>query len=298
MRPGRRCAQLAMAGLVCMGPMAQAQVPAPQSLVVKDGQSATEIALDEVAPGTTIDQFLLALYQLNPQAFIAGDLNRLLAQARLVLPTAEQANRVPLAQAREELARIKGGAIQPASQPPESATPPSLSAPEPVSAASMPPALESAPAPAAPLPSPAAAPQSTLTWLWWLMAPAALLALALMRRKRPTAAAANSPPPDAEPQAQGRFQPVLPSEPPAPPSAPAPVAGAPKPALFDLDLHLGGAAPPLDLPKGGGLGKLPDLSLNLDLPSPTPRASTPGPLDLSGLSLDLGTDPPARKDAA
>jgi pilus assembly protein FimV len=293
MRSGRRCAQLALAGLMAwalgLGSSALAQAPAAATLVVKDGLSATEIALDEVPPGTTIDQFLLALYELNPQAFVAGDLNRLLAQAKLALPTAEQANRVPLAQARETLARIQGSAVIPANPATESALPAAASTSGPVSAASTVTPQNVEPAPGAPSPSPATPTDSGPNWLWGLLGLVALLALGLWMRKRQAAPTASSPAqdPDPEEHAQGRFQPVLPGEP--PPSAPAPVALAPKPALFNLDLTLDGQAPPLDLPQGAVRGKLPELSL--DLPSPAPRASTPGPLDLSGLSLDL--DSPA-----
>jgi len=107
MRPGglglhaSRSMAIGLLGLACALATAQAQdAPPPATLIVSPGLSATELALDQVPAGTTITQFLLALYKLNPAAFLDGDLNRLQVKVRLRLPSAEEANQVPLAQAR------------------------------------------------------------------------------------------------------------------------------------------------------------------------------------------------------
>ena len=317
---GRLDLRLALAwGLALATSGAAAQEPAPL-LHVPPGLSASELALDRVPPGTTIDQFLLALYRLNPAAFAGGDLNRLQAQARLRLPTAEEANLTPLAQAREELARLRTGAAL----PPAPAVPPSLpsaAVPGPAEGVQAAPApVPDAPvqAPAAadnrpPSPAPVAAPDPSTRSLsipLWAGAFAALAlgGLLLLRRGRPS-----SPRPtlaerpaqvDPEAQAQGRFQPVLPGRALRTPTA-APVAAAAvaKPALFDINLDLDSPPPagqvlPEPAPAPFAANRLPDLNLGspaTDPNRPKPaQGRTPGPLDLSGLSLDLGDEPPPK----
>ncbi len=309
-----RSMAIGLLSLACALGTAHAQdAPAPATLTVSPGLSASELALDQVPPGTTIAQFLLALYKLNPAAFLDGDLNRLQVKARLRLPTAEEANQVPLGQAREDIARLQAGlplaAESVASMASSPASPATSSAPAteaPAEAAPLPP--QTTPAlvpPQAMPPTPASPPELPLAWLG---AGAALLlglaALKVMKslglRRRPKPAA---PPPapnleDIEQQAQGRFQPALPQEKATTPPRAQP---APKPALFDLDLSLDGQAPALDsrLPKASPRtasplpGALPDLDLNLDLRT-APTARTPGPLDLSGVNLDLDTPRPAQ----
>jgi pilus assembly protein FimV len=72
---------------------------------VKPGQSALEFALEHAPAGVALEQFVLALIELNPQAFSQGD--RLLSGSRLQLPSAEQAGRVPADQARAELLALR-----------------------------------------------------------------------------------------------------------------------------------------------------------------------------------------------
>ena len=72
---------------------------------VKPGPSALEFALEHAPAGVTLEQFVLALIELNPQAFSQGD--RLLSGSRLQLPSAEQAGRVPADQARAELLALR-----------------------------------------------------------------------------------------------------------------------------------------------------------------------------------------------
>lgn len=279
--------------------------------VVQAGQSASEVAQDQVPSGTSIDQFLLAIYLRNPQAFAGGDIDRLLAQTRLSLPSADESNAVPADQAREQLARLRAG--QTLHSPPS----PPAAAPAPEPAAHAP---ERLPAPI-PAPSPGTAPPSAASaWLAWVALAVVLLGAwgGWNRRRRSVVQAASPPPIDQEARAQGRFQPVLPGSPEAAqpraraqthaqdaapagkdrPAGPATAQGA-RPALFDLDLSLDGQAPPLDLslpraspgaapPRAPQPPKTPDLTREA-----TPAARASGPLDLRGISLDL--DPPAPK---
>lgn len=281
MRLGRLCAQLALACLLAGGGAAAQTAPPHEFLVVRPGQSATEIALDQVPAGTTIDQFLLAIYQLNPQAFAAGDLNRLLSQVRLRLPTVEEANRVGLEPAREQLAQLKAGAASaapsPASSVPAATEPTPTAAAEPATAPAAHAASSAAVAPTAP---PEAAPAAMPAWLIGVMGALAALGLLAWRLRQPAKAGSVIAPVDEEARAQGRFRPVLPAPAGAWPSGrmvrrdDAPLAandrpegrapaGDSKPALFDLDLNLDGQAPPLDM---GG------LSLDLDS---TPAGARP-----------------------
>jgi len=304
---------------------AQTQPP----LVVAPGQSATEIAMDQVPAGTTMELFLLALYKLNTPAFVAGDINRLLAGASLRLPTAEEANAVPLAQARDQLGQLQQGQAAAPTAPAALDAASAGAAPTSAQAALAAPAASAA-APA--LPSPAAvgsapalavpdAPNPLMLALG-LAAALALLAWGWVRRRAAAPSAKQPQPrPSAAPeqQAQGRFQPVLPSDKPAsklePEPAPPPAHHKPaaKPALFDLDLNLDGPAPALDLPvaarqsKSSNPSTSPKLStppapldlgkLSLDLDSSPGPARKPGPLDLSGLSLDLETPKPRASPA-
>ncbi len=328
-RPARTWLWAAACAAALVTPAA-AQTQPP--LVVAPGQSATEIAMDQVPAGTTMELFLLALYKLNTPAFVAGDINRLLAGASLRLPTAEEANAVPLAQARDQLEQLRQGqAAAPAAPAAPAALDAASAGAAPTSANEALAAPEaSAAAPA--LPSPAAvgsapamaaadAPNPLMLTLG-LAAALALLAWAWVRRRAATPSAKQPQPrPSAAPEqhAQGRFQPVLPSDKAAakletetaPPQAHHKPAA--KPALFDLDLNLDGPAPALDLPvaarqsKSSNPSTSPKLStppapldlgkLSLDLESSPGPARTPGPLDLSGLSLDLEPPKPSATPA-
>ena len=142
-----RSMAIGLLSLACALGTAHAQeAPAPATLTVSSGLSASELALDQVPPGTTIAQFLLALYKLNPAAFLDGDLNRLQVKARMRLPTAEEANQVPLAQAREDIARLQAGLPLATDSAPGKGSAPASPATPPAT----PPVMSSAPAPEAP----------------------------------------------------------------------------------------------------------------------------------------------------
>ena len=67
--------------------------PAP-AVTVTAGQSAVDLAIDRAPAGVSVEQFLVALYRLNPQAFSEGRIDRLSAGATLQLPTAAQVSTI------------------------------------------------------------------------------------------------------------------------------------------------------------------------------------------------------------
>lgn len=62
----------------------------PSILVSKPGDTLYSLAKSVRPEGVSLDQMLLGLYQANPQAFTAGNLNRLKAGQALVLPSTAQ----------------------------------------------------------------------------------------------------------------------------------------------------------------------------------------------------------------
>ena len=69
------------------------------TVTVKRGDSAGKIAAAHKPANVSLDQMLIALLQANPDAFSAGNVNRLKAGAVLQLPTAEQAAQEPAGEA-------------------------------------------------------------------------------------------------------------------------------------------------------------------------------------------------------
>ena len=59
----------------------------PLALVSKPGDTLSSLAKAMAQEGVSLDQMLLGLYQANPQAFEAGNMNRLKAGQTLVLPS-------------------------------------------------------------------------------------------------------------------------------------------------------------------------------------------------------------------
>jgi pilus assembly protein FimV len=207
---------------------------------VKPGQSALEFALEHAPAGVTLEQFVLALIELNPQAFSQGD--RLLSGSRLQLPSAEQAGRVPADQARAELLALRANRADNAA------------------------ALVQAPTPSAEAARP-------IPEMVWVVCAAALMVLAvlLFRRTRyegrdrastggpkPQIPTTPTTPPEPQPS---RYRPALPlqsqpsvprhAKPAAAPDSPAPdspAQPAPRPAapsrpldFSGIDLDLGSA---------------------------------------------------------
>lgn len=96
-RPSRFSLSLALCGWLAIG---NAQ-GLPESVEVKSGDTASQLAIAHLPKGVTLDQMLVALLQANPKAFIDSNVNLLKAGALLQMPTAAQAQQMPPAQARQ-----------------------------------------------------------------------------------------------------------------------------------------------------------------------------------------------------
>jgi pilus assembly protein FimV len=77
--------------------------PSPKigQLTVKPGDTAGRIAAAVKPVNVSLDQMLVALLRANPQAFIHDNVNRIKAGAVMTLPTAEQAQATPAAEATQ-----------------------------------------------------------------------------------------------------------------------------------------------------------------------------------------------------
>ncbi|WP_096698769.1 FimV/HubP family polar landmark protein [Polaromonas sp. AER18D-145] len=91
-------------------PVAKAPAPQPapaerpasaegQKIVVKPGDTAGKIAAQAKPASVSLDQMLVALLRSNPDAFIGGNVNRLKSGAVLEVPTGDQAEYIPAAEA-------------------------------------------------------------------------------------------------------------------------------------------------------------------------------------------------------
>ena len=78
---------------------------ARRSMVVRKGQTARQIAAGIHAKGASVEQVMLALLSANPQAFMAGNINRLKAGAELTLEVLPDTQSVSTAEAAKEVAR-------------------------------------------------------------------------------------------------------------------------------------------------------------------------------------------------
>jgi pilus assembly protein FimV len=74
-----------------------------KQVTVVSGDTAGRIALASKPISVSLDQMLVALLQANPEAFIKGNVNRLRAGAVLEIPTAEQAEAIPSAEAHQTI---------------------------------------------------------------------------------------------------------------------------------------------------------------------------------------------------
>jgi pilus assembly protein FimV len=66
-------------------------LPRPDTVTVKRGDTAGNIAVAAKVPGVTLDQMLVAMVRSNPAAFIANNVNRIKAGAVLSLPSEAKA---------------------------------------------------------------------------------------------------------------------------------------------------------------------------------------------------------------
>ena len=95
-------------------PRAEAPAPAPRAAApaapaaaggdqyrVRPGDSLSRIAKNVQPPGVSLDQMLVALFRGNPDAFIANNMNRLKSGEVLNVPSADKAQQLTTADARE-----------------------------------------------------------------------------------------------------------------------------------------------------------------------------------------------------
>ncbi len=98
-------------------PAPKPAAPRPPPLTVEAGQTAIDLALERVPAGISVEQFLMAIYRLNPQAFSDGRIDRLVVGATLQLPTAAQAQSIGPQQARVQLQALRqAAAVAPIAQ--------------------------------------------------------------------------------------------------------------------------------------------------------------------------------------
>lgn len=98
-------------------PAPKPAAPQPPPLTVVAGQTAIDLALEHVPAGISVEQFLMAIYRLNPQAFSDGRIDRPVVGATLQLPTAAQAQSIGPQQARVQLQALRqAAAVAPAAQ--------------------------------------------------------------------------------------------------------------------------------------------------------------------------------------
>lgn len=89
---------------------APAPAPAPlatataETYTVKPGDTLGRIALRNKPANVSLDQMLVALFRANPNAFVANNMNRLLAGRTLTIPDAVEAEAISTADARQEVA--------------------------------------------------------------------------------------------------------------------------------------------------------------------------------------------------
>ena len=72
-------------------------------LTVKAGDTASELAVQAKSVNVSLDQMLLAMLRSNPDAFVANNVNRLLAGAELSVPTPDQAQALDPVEARKTI---------------------------------------------------------------------------------------------------------------------------------------------------------------------------------------------------
>ena len=78
-------------------------VAGTQRVTVVSGDTAGQLVMQSLPARVSLDQMLLALLRSNPEAFVAGNVNRLKAGAVLTLPTAGDATSISRAEARQTI---------------------------------------------------------------------------------------------------------------------------------------------------------------------------------------------------
>lgn len=84
-------------------PKTEAAAPAEGAdhVVVKSGDTANKIATRAKPTGVSLDQMLVAMLRANPNVFIKENLNRIRSGAVMSIPTTEQAQAIPAAEANQ-----------------------------------------------------------------------------------------------------------------------------------------------------------------------------------------------------
>lgn len=249
----------------------------PTAMVVPSGRNAIDLALEQVPAGVSVEQFLVALFRLNPGAFAEGKIHQLSAGAHLQLPTVEQARALNQERARAELQTLRQAALAPLPPPPSSAadTPAASGAgANPTDAQTgAPPAAGAEPNPSAPAPAvttaavPAAAQAQALPiHPWLLISSGGALLILLFLAFRP------SEQPRKSQMGADASAPKTADSSKSPTRDSATSAPVPK-SLADF-----GPLPSLDLDDGPASGST----------KAAPQA--PAPFDLSRISLDLNPE--------
>ncbi|MEO7055839.1 MAG: FimV/HubP family polar landmark protein [Caldimonas sp.] len=70
---------------------------------VRSGDSLSKIAGRTQRPGVSLDQMLVSLFRANPDAFMAGNMNRLRSGAVLKVPSTESVQAIPSGEARQTI---------------------------------------------------------------------------------------------------------------------------------------------------------------------------------------------------
>ena len=80
-----------------------AAVTANGQILVKRGDTASELSVNKIPAGVSLDQMLLALLRSNPDAFVDANVNRMKEGALLTLPSEEEAKSVSREEARKAI---------------------------------------------------------------------------------------------------------------------------------------------------------------------------------------------------
>ncbi|MEW5879455.1 MAG: FimV/HubP family polar landmark protein, partial [Pseudomonadota bacterium] len=116
-------------------PAAAAAAPV-ETYTVKAGDTLGKIARQNKPANVSLDQMLVALFRANPNAFVANNMNRLLAGRTLTIPDATEAEAISASDARQEVAAHSADFAQYKSRLAQAAaTAPVAAAPAPAAAA-------------------------------------------------------------------------------------------------------------------------------------------------------------------
>ena len=90
--------------ILCLSAIAQPDLGSSQTVLVQQGDSLFRIALENRPDQTvSIQQTMVAIQQLNPNSFLGGNINRVKAGERLLLPDINQISRISLDEAIREI---------------------------------------------------------------------------------------------------------------------------------------------------------------------------------------------------